>query len=174
MFRLKKQSFDVYSHRGAVVTVCYNAQPFIERTLRSVLSPNYLNMEHIIVDGGLKDGIVDLMKNIGLDLAYRVAADGRFFKTVKDLGQKFGHRPVFVANYDNFGGVSSLNWIRVFKEYAKMRGIRPFSPLWIVMYLRYFARTLLSRFLLRRGDMYLCSRSMNRSWRVSEEKIQDE
>ena len=265
--------------RVVVVTVCYNARKEIEQTLRSVVAQDYPNMEYIVVDGGSKDGTVDvlrkydakisrwvsesdrgiydamnkgvrlaegdagwvifmnagdtfcssdvisrmfskpvedgvgllygnvvwptpwgtlkknceprageaehlchqcifarmdLMKNIGFDLAYRVAADGRFFKAVKDLGQKFEHRPVFVANYDNFGGVSSLNRIRVFKEYANMRGIRPLSPRWLAQYLRYSARTLLARVLPRRVDMYLRYRSMKRSWRVSEDKIQDE
>lgn len=283
--RSKKKLMMPYSRIGGgsprvvVVTVCYNAQTEIERTLRSVVGQDYPNMEYIVVDGGSKDGTtdviqkfdaqisrwvseadcgiydamnkgvrlaegddgwvifmnagdtfcssdvisrvfsrpvddgvglvygnvvwptpwgvlrkncaprvgeaehlchqcvfarMDLMKSIGFDLAYRVAADGRFFKAVKDLGMKFEHRPVFVANYDNFGGVSSQNRILVFKEYANMRGIRPFSPRWIALYLRYSARTLLACILPRRADMYLRYRSMKRSWRVSEEKAQYE
>lgn len=45
----------------SVITVCYNAVDSIELTIRSVVCQIYPNFEYIIVDGGSKDGTVDIM-----------------------------------------------------------------------------------------------------------------
>lgn len=46
----------------SVVTVCYNSEKSVERTIQSVLRQNYTNFEHIIVDGGSTDGTADIIK----------------------------------------------------------------------------------------------------------------
>jgi glycosyltransferase involved in cell wall biosynthesis len=48
----------------SVITICYNAEKEIERTMRSVLRQTYKNLEYIIVDGASKDGTVALVKKI--------------------------------------------------------------------------------------------------------------
>lgn len=63
----------------SIVTVSYNSAPFIERTIRSVLSQNYPNLEYIIIDGGSTDGTVDIIKKYSSSLA--------FWTSEKDAGQ---------------------------------------------------------------------------------------
>ncbi|MFO1257782.1 MAG: glycosyltransferase family 2 protein [Gammaproteobacteria bacterium] len=46
----------------SIITVCYNSQQTILDTIRSVQSQDYLNREHIIIDGESKDGTLMLLE----------------------------------------------------------------------------------------------------------------
>lgn len=46
----------------SIVTPSYNQGQFIERTLRSVASQTGAEIEHVVFDGGSKDGTVDILK----------------------------------------------------------------------------------------------------------------
>lgn len=48
----------------SIITVCYNAEREIERTIRSVLGQTYKNIEYIIVDGASKDETIRIAKNV--------------------------------------------------------------------------------------------------------------
>ena len=45
----------------SVVTVCYNAQDTIQRTIDSVLSQSYQDIEYIIIDGESSDDTLDIV-----------------------------------------------------------------------------------------------------------------
>lgn len=56
-----------------VVTVCYNAVNELEKTMLSVLNQTYDNIEYIVIDGGSKDGTVDIIKKYADRLTYWVS-----------------------------------------------------------------------------------------------------
>lgn len=45
-----------------VVTAVFNGQPYISGCLDSVLQQDYPNIEHIVMDGGSRDGTVDVLR----------------------------------------------------------------------------------------------------------------
>ena len=46
----------------SVITVCFNSKDDLRKTLDSVLSQTYVDMEYLVVDGGSRDGSVDLLR----------------------------------------------------------------------------------------------------------------
>jgi glycosyltransferase involved in cell wall biosynthesis len=45
-----------------IVTAVFNGQPFLAGCLESVLSQDYPNIEHIVLDGGSSDGTIDVLR----------------------------------------------------------------------------------------------------------------
>ena len=62
----------------SVLTVVYNSEEFIERTILSVLSQTYPNIEHIILDGASKDNTLSIIKKYNDKIGY--------WKSEKDSG----------------------------------------------------------------------------------------
>ncbi len=62
-----------------LVTPSYNQGQFIEETIRSVLLQGYPNLEYIVMDGGSRDGTVEILKKYEPWLAH--------WQSAKDGGQ---------------------------------------------------------------------------------------
>ena len=44
----------------SIITICFNAENTIEKTLNSIASQSYNYIEHILVDGGSKDNTLKI------------------------------------------------------------------------------------------------------------------
>lgn len=50
------------SKKITIVTVCFNAELVLEQTMLSVLNQTYKDIEYLLIDGGSKDGTLDIIK----------------------------------------------------------------------------------------------------------------
>jgi glycosyltransferase involved in cell wall biosynthesis len=62
----------------SVITAVYNGAKFIERSINSLLSQNYPNLEYLILDAGSKDGTVEIISKYNEHINY--------FRSHKDNG----------------------------------------------------------------------------------------
>ncbi len=60
-----------------VITIAYNCAPFIEETMRSVLSQTYSNIEYIVIDGGSTDGTQDVIRKYDHAIDYWISEPDR-------------------------------------------------------------------------------------------------
>jgi len=57
----------------SLITVVKNGDKFLEETIKSVLNQSYKNFEYIIIDGGSKDGSLDIIKKYSSNIDYWVS-----------------------------------------------------------------------------------------------------
>ena len=73
----------------SIVTITYNAETVLQRTLDSVSSQTYRDIEHLIIDGASKDGTMDLVSRYKVrDLPYEVRAVSEPDKGIYDAMNK--------------------------------------------------------------------------------------
>ncbi len=57
----------------SIITVCYNAEKTLEKTIKSVIGQSYKNIEYIIIDGGSTDASVDIIKKYNKYISYWIS-----------------------------------------------------------------------------------------------------
>src|SRR3954468_14683484 len=56
--------------KGSVITPSYNQGHYLEEPIRSVLLQGYPNLEYIVMDGGSRDGSVEVIKKYAPFISY--------------------------------------------------------------------------------------------------------
>lgn len=87
-----------------VVTVTYNAQSYLEQTIKSVLAQNYSRVEYIVIDGKSTDGTIDIIKKYENDIDFWISEkDGGIYDAMnKAIDQANGKWINFLNAGDTF------------------------------------------------------------------------
>jgi len=87
----------------SIITVCYNSAKTIKDTLISVTNQLHEDIEHVLVDGGSKDGTIDLVKKHGERVSKFVSSPdcGIYDAMNKGLGSATGDYVAYL-NSDDF------------------------------------------------------------------------
>lgn len=108
----------------SIITVCWNSDKTISRTIDSVLEQNFQDYEYIIIDGGSTDGTIDLVKaylpKFNGKLKYKSEPDKGIYDAFNKGIERATGRYIWLVNSDDFiesGVLGKLyNFIKDYKE----------------------------------------------------------
>ncbi|MAC42262.1 MAG: glycosyl transferase [Pelagibacterales bacterium] len=63
----------------SIITICYNAEKTISKTLDSIKNQSYQNYEHIVIDGGSSDKTLELVKKANISIKIISEKDGGIY-----------------------------------------------------------------------------------------------
>jgi glycosyltransferase involved in cell wall biosynthesis len=107
----------------SIITVCYNSGLTLENAIKSVLVQNYLDIEHIIIDGGSTDGTALILKKYKGLIAKVVSEpdDGIYDAMNKGIGMATGDA-IGILNSDDFYASNDVikNLVKAFTKETDM------------------------------------------------------
>lgn len=95
----------------SVITICFNAVSYIERTLTSVHSQTYENLEHVVIDGASTDGTLDILKlhSSGISKLVSEPDSGIYNAMNKGVTNSTGDYLIFLNGGDVFHDPEALS-----------------------------------------------------------------
>ena len=72
----------------SIITITYNAAQWLERTIQSIISQTYPDIEYIIVDGGSTDGTIEIITNYKLRITKWISESDRGLYDAMNKGLK--------------------------------------------------------------------------------------
>lgn len=100
-----------------VITVCYNSETTIERTIKSVIAQDYRNLEYIIIDGASTDKTLDIIEKYKKEITVCVSEpdNGLYDAMNKGLERSTGDVFAFL-NSDDWYADNVLNRVNEYFE----------------------------------------------------------
>lgn len=94
----------------SIITVVYNSESLIERTIQSVLNQTFKSTEHIIIDGRSKDNTVKIIERYSTQIAYWISEPdkGLYDAMNKGLAVAKGEYVCFLNSGDTFYDANTL------------------------------------------------------------------
>lgn len=88
----------------SVITINYNNREGLEKTIKSVVSQTYLDMEYIVIDGGSTDGSIEVIDTYAKHFAYSCSEQdkGTYDAMNKGIAKATGDYVLFLNSGDVF------------------------------------------------------------------------
>lgn len=88
----------------SVITVVFNGETFLEATLRSCIGQTYPNVQILVIDGGSKDGTIEVIRRLESSIDYWVSEpdNGIYDAMNKGLARATGEWVIFMNGGDEF------------------------------------------------------------------------
>lgn len=104
----------------SIVTVCYNSEKTIARTIESVLRQDFKDYEYIIVDGGSKDGTISIIKKYQIlfndKMKWKSESDEGIYDAFnKGISRSIGDY-IWIVNSDDFIVSDALSIVKKYIE----------------------------------------------------------
>jgi glycosyltransferase involved in cell wall biosynthesis len=98
------------SPKISIITVCLNAQEFIEQCIQSVLAQGFKDFEYVIIDGGSTDGTVEIIEKYHDKITYWHSKQDRGLAHAFNLGVEHssGQWLLFLNSDDYFDSSNVL------------------------------------------------------------------
>ncbi len=99
-----------------VVTVTFNAEEYLEKTILSVIEQDYKNIEYIIVDGGSTDKTIEIIKKYEEKISFWISEPDEGIYDAMNKGVKYANGEF--VNFMNAGDVFFDNTVcsRIFSN----------------------------------------------------------
>lgn len=99
--------------RFSILTVTFNAEPFIERTLKSVASQTYSNYEYYIIDGVSRDRTLELCESYSSVITRIISEPDKGLYDAMNKGIRIakGDYLIFLNAGDQFKDVNTLQLV---------------------------------------------------------------
>lgn len=109
----------------SVITVAYNAETTIEKTILSVIQQTYSNIEYIIIDGKSSDNTITIVKKYENYLSYWISESdkGVYDAMNKGIKKANGEWICFMNSGDTFHSPDVLNKIFTLAYYDQNIGV---------------------------------------------------
>lgn len=87
----------------SIITVSYNSEQTIERTIQSVLNQQYPNLEYIIIDGGSNDNTINIIKKYEDKISYWISEPDKGIYDAMNKGLSKAHGDLIgILNSDDW------------------------------------------------------------------------
>ncbi|MDD2245460.1 MAG: glycosyltransferase family 2 protein [Proteiniphilum sp.] len=100
----------------SVVTVCFNAQKVIEKTIKSVIDQNFSDKEYIVIDGSSSDSTLEIIEKYrdSIDILVSEKDDGIYHAMNKAVNKASGDWVIFMNAGDIFANANVLEYVSGF------------------------------------------------------------
>ncbi len=103
-YRLTSNISNASTPMLSIVTVVYNSEQYLERTILSILNQTFKDVEHIILDGNSKDKTLDIIQKFNDQIAYWKSEPDKGIYDAMNKAQNFatGKYIMFLNSGDEF------------------------------------------------------------------------